>query len=29
VAQARQKIYKSSVKFSENYVDYFPFLKSL
>ena len=29
VAQARQKIYKSSVKFSENYIDYFSFLKSL
>jgi len=29
VAQARQKIYKSSVKLSEKYIDYFPFLKSL
>jgi len=29
VAQARQKIYKSSVNLSEKYFDYFPFLKSL
>ena len=29
VAQARQKIYKSSVKLSEKYIEYFPFLKSI
>ena len=29
IAQARQKIYKSSVNLSEKYFDYFPFLKSL
>ena len=29
VAQARQKIYKSSVNLSEKYFDYLPFLKSL
>ena len=29
VAQAREKIYKSSVRLSDKYLDYFPFLKSL
>ena len=29
VAQVRQKIYKDSLRFSDNYLDFFPFLKEL